>query len=275
MEDNRFINCSVSESGGHEFAVTGSKVAFDTWRLRSCALWNATEGKEVRVLGTSYGVPQAKQQWPQVFAGAIRERPIFLAPVASDFRQAQTSPLRGKGEPLALVTGDGHGVRVPVSDNLPFCDGWGLSAGDKIRVGDELVRVVGSEEPGHLTLDRAIDFESGDPIFQAAAGPSPDIGLYNMASLSVQLPAPTAVNAAAKPAVAVSWAAVPGAMVYQLERRRFEGSTWGPWAFVVVAAERSYADKDVENGAKYRYRVRALANDSTPGAWSLEAEATA
>lgn len=66
-------------------------------------------------------------------------------------------------------------------------------------------------------------------------------------------------------AVQLSWPTIAGATGYQLQRR----SDDSPWQPLVALSTRRYVDRNVENGERWYYQVRAMSPTET-GIWSAE-----
>ncbi|MBQ6159337.1 MAG: S-layer homology domain-containing protein [Oscillospiraceae bacterium] len=61
------------------------------------------------------------------------------------------------------------------------------------------------------------------------------------------------------------WTEIPGASLYFVYRREFNGSDWGTWALKSKASETSWTDEAAVKGGVYEYRVRAHVNSVLGG----------
>lgn len=129
--------------------------------------------------------------------------PRFLKAEANDFRLGEGSAALEAGTPLALAMGEGRGRVLPVTDGLPFYDGFGVEgeSGDWIAVGEgnNLARIERVELryylPALLHLDREVSWTDGQPVSLPWTGKAPDIGARERG-----LEHPCALTALASPA---------------------------------------------------------------------------
>lgn len=103
-------------------------------------------------------------------------------------RLTEGSPCIDSGRFLTWTVGSGSGTEVKVQDAGFFTDGFGMTEGDLVRVGDEEpALVVGVDYHNNtITLDRAISWEDGEGVSMAYFGPAPDIGAYEHRPTSVE-----------------------------------------------------------------------------------------
>ncbi|MFO7948638.1 MAG: right-handed parallel beta-helix repeat-containing protein [Armatimonadota bacterium] len=131
--------------------------------------------------------------------------PAFVDPDNRDYRLSADSEAIDAGTPLALALGEGTGTALPVTDGVPFYDGFGIEGeeGDFIAIGEgsniaQIERVeLRYYQPAILHLDREVTWEDGMPVSLPWAGDAPDIGAFQHG-----VEHPTAMIALAKPAVA-------------------------------------------------------------------------
>jgi parallel beta-helix repeat protein len=106
---------------------------------------------------------------------AITQNPLFVNAAGADFRLQPGSPCIDKGAFLTHATTSGSGTSLTVADARYFSDGYGITAGDVIRVGSStatITRVSGNT----LTLDQSITWSAGAPVTYPYTGSAPDIG---------------------------------------------------------------------------------------------------
>ena len=120
------------------------------------------------------------------FSGGVDADPRFRDQAGLDYRLQPDSPAIDAGRPLAIAIGAGRGAVLPVSDGIPFYDGFGIEgeAGDWIAVGrpDQRARVLRVElryyQPARLHLDREVEWTDGAPVSLPWSGAAPDIGAF-------------------------------------------------------------------------------------------------
>lgn len=96
-----------------------------------------------------------------------------------DFHLAALSPAIGAGQPLTYVANKGSGKSLQVKDARFFIDGYGVTDGDLIVVGQQKpVRITKIDYSSNTILLAApIYGEVGDPVSLPSAGTAPDIGV--------------------------------------------------------------------------------------------------
>ncbi len=184
----------------HRNDWTGANVQF-TWsdqvtednRLRNNLLRGTEPGQEVvRFHGEQMTVERLNKStrmlegfWSQAQAN-IDADPGFVDAEGRDYRLGPDSGAIDAGTPLALAVGEGTGNVLPVTDGIPFYDGFGIEGeqGDWIAVGegDNLARIERVElryyMPALLHLDREVSWSDGMPVSLPWTGEAPDIGAY-------------------------------------------------------------------------------------------------
>ena len=194
------------------------------------------------------------------FLDTVDADPDFVDPINRDYRLKADSPAIDRGKPLALAMGEGKGRELPVTDGLPFYDGFGIEGeqGDTIAVGsgDNLAQIRRVElryfQPAILHLDREVSWTNGMSVSLPWAGESPDIGAFERARKD-----PARVIALARPAVvatgqtarfmldplgkqpeAVSWNFHDGTVARRAETER----AWPQPGFYPVTVRATFAD---------------------------------
>lgn len=135
----------------------------------------------VRYGDSKLSVAEAESQHSDLFSDNVSGSAGFEAPEAGDLSTGASGDAVDGGSPLTQTSSAGTGKTVPVEDARYFHDGFGMEqlAADPVRVGDQVARVTDvSWEKGELTLDRAVDWDQGDPVGLPWSGSSPDMGVY-------------------------------------------------------------------------------------------------
>jgi Right handed beta helix region len=111
------------------------------------------------------------------------EAPGFVNEEAGDLRLAENSRLIDAAGPLTRTTAEGSGTVLPVTDPVPFFDGFGIPG----EVGDE-IQLLGSGErarilkidlaPRLLILDRPLTWQNNQGVALAFTGARPDPGAF-------------------------------------------------------------------------------------------------
>ena len=151
--------------------------------------------------GVSYNSLAAFQSATGFETHSIEDNPLFVDPTTSrDFHLQAGSPAIDAGGSLTNTTSAGSGTVVPVADYRYFTDGFGLEAGDLIRVGaNAAARVMQVNETANtLTVDRALSWNTNDPVSYDYAGNAPDIGAFEsgttVPSFDFSLPTPSDIT---------------------------------------------------------------------------------
>lgn len=129
--------------------------------------------------------PLIRNYWSE-FQYNIDAEPDLQNVKTGDFRIGPDSACIDAGAPLALAIDEGHGSELPVSDGLPFYDGFGIEGeqGDWIAVGspENLAQIERIELRYDLAdilhLDREVRWTNGMPVSLPWAGEAPDIGVH-------------------------------------------------------------------------------------------------
>lgn len=107
--------------------------------------------------------------------------PWFIDAAGRDFKLAQGSPLIDQGASLTTTTSGGSNTTiVNVGQARYFIDGYGITDGDLIRVGNnDPVRIVAINYGSNaITLSDPITYNNGDPVNLVYYGTAPDVGAY-------------------------------------------------------------------------------------------------
>jgi hypothetical protein len=120
-------------------------------------------------------------------AGSLELDPLFLNvsaypvgdPSQFDFRVSALSPTLGGGVAIAAAATNGSASSVlTVNDAGGFSDGFGIVAGDMIRIGGgAAVRIIDVDYAANsLVLESPMTWNEGDPVHPIYTGSAPDIG---------------------------------------------------------------------------------------------------
>lgn len=136
-----------------------------------------------------------------VFHNVVGMRPVFAAdPVANSssaaaaiasYRLSAGSPGVGQGAFLTKTTAKGQSTTLPVEDASFFIDGFGIAAGDMIKLqgGSQAARVTHVDYAANtLTLAQSVTFSSAQGVALDYQGPAPDIGVTAVGSVVAPLP---------------------------------------------------------------------------------------
>jgi hypothetical protein len=106
----------------------------------------------------------------------------YSNPSRQDFIPANTSPTIDAGAQLTVTTGNSNGTThfIAVEDVLFFSDGFGITGGDWIRVGDQpFVQILSiNERVKTLRVNRPLSYQAGQPVSRAYEGENPDVGIF-------------------------------------------------------------------------------------------------
>ncbi|MBP1656102.1 MAG: hypothetical protein H6Q31_703 [Bacteroidetes bacterium] len=226
----------------------------------------------------AYGYLQGKEQNsreadPQ-FVSAPRY-PSGYDP-AWNFALQSTSPAIDAGRSVAVaVSGGSNSTRLAVDDAYFFCDGFGITDGDLIKIGPSSpVRIAAvNYTTSTITLAEPRTWSAGEDVHLAFEGFRPDIGAIEYKSGTVvQLPdVPTLLEPADGTTdvalnLTLSWAAADNAASYEVHVATSED-----FASNVVAQsgiqDLSYPMRGLTANARYFWRVRA-ANGGGRSVWT-------
>ena len=103
--------------------------------------------------------------------------PIFADPEAFDFSLQSTSPLIGQGSVLAWTSSAGSGDTVVITDAGFFSDGFGMSSGDAIVIGNRGAIITAIDYAKHsIRLDRPLQWDQNEAVSFPFDGAAPDMG---------------------------------------------------------------------------------------------------
>jgi parallel beta-helix repeat protein len=131
----------------------------------------------------------AKRSWSQYLASSGQEahsivkQPGFVDVTNQDFHLGGGSPGIDAGDCLARTVGSGTGQTIRVTDAGYFSDGFGMTLGDLVRVGENEVRIKSVDYGAKtITVDRQIEWKDGDGVSYPYVGRAPDMGAYEASS---------------------------------------------------------------------------------------------
>jgi len=183
-------NWYYHSDGTEVFAYTGGST--DTWDTYTFSQWQTKMGTESNIRGqedhsTSGTDPElvTSNYWP-VYPDNVEDDSLRWASQIFDqldYRPRDGSDLIDNGGAIDIAQNSGSNSRkLTVIDACTFCDGYGVTDGDMIRIGtsNAAVEVVGiNYSTNVLTLDEARTWtKNTDRIFMNYKGDAPDIGAY-------------------------------------------------------------------------------------------------
>lgn len=216
-------------------------------------------------------------------ANSIEADPLFinvpLYPTDYDegwnFGLTQNSPGVDAGRPVTNTVGDGNGSQtLRVDDARFFCDGYGVTDGDLIKIGSgDPVRIIAIDTTANeITLESPRSWSNGDGVHLDFEGAAPDIGAFEFISGAPQPPSTPGLSAPADGAsglgqpVELSWGSTAATLVYYPQVAADAG-----FRTIVVnpgaVAEPRYVVSGLDGGATYYWRVRS-GNGAGVSSWS-------
>ncbi|MFC2036982.1 LamG-like jellyroll fold domain-containing protein [Chloroflexota bacterium] len=156
-------------------------LANSNWRTRTFGEWKSYLAGKSNITGKD---ADSMEQAPSFANGP--ERPVTDVAAGSDhtafdYRLRPGSPAIDAAEPLTRCRGSGSGTAVQVDDANYFFDGWGVTAGDMVKIGSNPAVEVKNVDYGtkRLTLATSIAWSDNDPVYlNEYHGSAPDIGAY-------------------------------------------------------------------------------------------------
>ncbi len=145
----------------------------------------------------SLTVQDAIQSYPTIFSASNFDAlPKFNSEALFNFSLQEESPCVDAGEFLTTCVNSGVGYEVIVEDAGYFSDGWGITAGDAVKIGGNTPATIRRIDyaMNKITVNSLVSWQTGDPVSLDFAGKAPDVGAfeYNGAD-SVAPAAPTGV----------------------------------------------------------------------------------
>jgi hypothetical protein len=122
-----------------------------------------------------------QQRYSNFVRDNMEAEPLFVDKAAGNYRLKDGSPGIDAGVPLTKTKTGGNGTVVSVEDASYFSDGFGLVAGDQVKIGaNPPVEVVDvNVDRDTLTFARTIRWSQGDAVYLGEFnGRAPDIGAY-------------------------------------------------------------------------------------------------
>ena len=194
-----------------------------------------------------------------------------------DFSLRSTSPAIDAGRPLAVATNGGNNsTTLTVDDPYFFCDGYGVSAGDLIRIGTaDSVRISSiNYDTRTIGLESPRSWANGDGVSTDYRGLAPDIGAFEFVGGTSEVTAPSVPSLSAPPdnatgmgvSVRLEWTSASRARAYDLQV-----SIDPNFANLSLSKAdlpgTSYSLSQLGDSTIYYWRVRA-SNSAGPSDWS-------
>ncbi len=127
----------------------------------------------------SHTVASLEAAHPDNYADNLTIPAQFVNAPGDDFTLQATSECIDAAGPLTRTTASGSGMVVSVVDALYFTDGYGVVAGDMIRVEDQLAQVVSVDYSTNVvTVDRFLNWGPNAPVYTDYKGIAPDLGAF-------------------------------------------------------------------------------------------------
>ncbi len=120
-------------------------------------------------------------QYPEIFwPHNIDAIPQFVDEHNFDFRLKAQSPCIDAGTGLTKTTDSGSGYHIQVEDTGYFCDGWGITEGDLIQIGNQMpVKIVAIDYTTQtITVNQPLQWQKDESVSLPFAGIAPDIGAH-------------------------------------------------------------------------------------------------
>lgn len=116
---------------------------------------------------------------------SVTTAPPFVNETARDLQLQPSSPLINTGVFVTQTSAAGSGTSLPVADVYPFFDGFGIAGetGDLIQLQNDTrtARIVSIDYAGgRLTLDRSLDWSSGQGVHLSYSGSAPEPGAHEV-----------------------------------------------------------------------------------------------
>jgi parallel beta-helix repeat protein len=126
---------------------------------------------------------------------SVTTAPPFVNEANRDLNLQSSSSLIDTGVFVTTASSAGSGTSLPVADVYPFFDGYGIAGevGDLIRLQNDTrtARIVAIDySGGRLTLDRSLDWSSGQGVHLSYAGTAPEPGAHEVDGTPSLTPSP-------------------------------------------------------------------------------------
>jgi hypothetical protein len=170
IDGNLYFNTLID---GAPFFAVGS----DPWEALTFPEWQGLLASEAAT-----GAETESLVGAPLFV-SVPDRPT-LEDADLDFSLGPGSAAIDRGVPLARTLGSGSGTSIGVDDAGWFFDGFGVTAGDRIVVGQNpAVRITSIDHDANvLEVDQAIGWNEGDGVSLEHSGAAPDIGAFERAN---------------------------------------------------------------------------------------------
>ncbi len=229
-----------------------------------------------------YGYMRGKDMSAVEADPAFVNAPIYAVGYDSnwDFSLKSSSPGVDAGTAVTFATSGGTGsTSLTVDDAYFFCDGFGITEGDVIRIDSGAAVSIRAIDYGRntISLSEPRNWSSGSGVSLAYSGKAPDIGAYEINASegpdpppqppgAIQLNSPGDGTGGVSLQSSLTWTSAPTAVSYHVQVS--PASTFATMSIdqdSVTAT--SYPIAALVAGRTYFWRVRG-ANSAGFGAWS-------
>ena len=172
LNNNVYKNNIVSNNGSSFQLIVATTAGVTNNSFRNNLFNTAATTNVVKVGGSATTVAGIQATDPAHYSGNLQADPML-----SGTAPQTGSPCIGAGDFLARVSTGGSGSTITVDDAGYFSDGFGVSTGDTIRVGNTTTTVTAvNYTTNTLTLADVITCATGDPVSLPYDGAKPNIG---------------------------------------------------------------------------------------------------
>ncbi len=173
----RIKNNIFFETGSAPYVYKDISNMTSSWEFDyNCYTMN---GKYISMAGRTYNSFSAYQSGSGKDPHSISvSDPKLVDPDHQNFDLQADSPCKDAGGFLTHTTSSGSGTVIRVADARYFTDGFGVTEGDKIKVGNNpIVTVVAvNYSTNQITVDTSISWNANDGVSYAYSGVRPNIG---------------------------------------------------------------------------------------------------
>ncbi len=216
---------------------------------------------------TRVSVSEVQSSFPSLYLDNNVLNPMFEEASTYNFLLQAGSQMIDAGSFLTSAAGAGtQSNQLVVADATYFSDGFGIQIGDMIQFAgqNDSVQVTGiNYTTNTLTLNSAMNWNTGDGVALKYAGTRPDIGAFEYGSSVTDDQAPTTPNdPSATPISAtqmsLTWTASTdnvGVDFYNIFRCN---GNCTPTSLIGTTTQTSYTDNHLTSSTRYTYQLSAV-----------------